>query len=337
MKDSTKRHKATRISIFNHKGGVGKTTLTINIAAALASLGKRVLIVDSDPQCNSTAYFVPDELLDELLKNSDGDDGRTLWSAVRPVTEGIGDVRTIEPIETGTDGVFLVPGDIQLSFFELELNQFWTECLQRRLKGFRGTSAISRLVDHLCHEEKFDFVFYDSGPNIGPLNRVVMLDSDFFIVPAACDEFSIRALKTLGRTLAEWIEGWRTIVGLAPENAYLLPGLPRFLGYIPQRFRIYGGKPTSEYSVFLPKLEKQISADIVKVLQRIDPALVVNKSSSLRLGMVPDFSGSASTAQRLGLPIQLVGNIAQSPAAENAFVPIAKNIVRRVTGHAANR
>lgn len=336
MQAMTKRHKATRISIFNHKGGVGKTTLTINIATALASLGNRVLIVDSDPQCNSTAYFVPDELLDEMLENSDGDDGRTLWSAVRPVTEGIGDVKKIELIETGTDGVFLMPGDIQLSFFELELNQYWTECLQRRLRGFRGTSAISRLVNNLCHEQKFNFVFYDSGPNIGPLNRVVMLDSDFFIVPAACDEFSIRALKTLGRTLAGWITEWRTIVDLAPENAYLLPGLPRFLGYIPQRFRIYGGKPTSEFAVFLPKLEKQISADIVKVLQRIDPALVVDKSSSLRLGMVPDFSGSASTAQRMGLPIQLAGSGAQAKAAHDAFIPIAKKIIRRVTGHAEN-
>ena len=335
MKDTTKRHKATRISIFNHKGGVGKTTLTINIAAALAALGNRVLIVDSDPQCNSTAYLVAADVLDELLEKSDGDDGRTLWSAVRPVAEGIGDVRQIELIEPGLDGVFLVSGDIQLSSFELELNQFWTECLQRRLRGFRGTSAISRLVNGLCHEQKFDFVFYDSGPNIGPLNRVVMLDSDFFIVPAACDEFSIRALKTLGRTLARWIAEWRTIVELAPEKAYLLPGMPRFLGYIPQRFRIYGGNPTSEFAVFLPKLEKQISADIVKVLQRIDPALVLDRTTALRLGMVPDFSGTRSTAQRLGSPIQLLGNIPQSQAAQNAFIPIAKNIVRRVTAHAA--
>jgi cellulose biosynthesis protein BcsQ len=336
MTDSTERHQAKRISIFNHKGGVGKTTLTINIAAALASLGKRVLIVDSDPQCNSTAYLVAADVLDELLENSDGDKGRTLWSAIRPVAEGIGDLEMIEPIESGIPGVFLVPGDIQLSSFELDLDQFWSECLQRRLKGFRGTSAISRLVDHLCHKEKFDFVFYDSGPNIGPLNRAVILDCDFFIVPAACDEFSIRALKTLGRTLAGWITDWRTIVELAPEKAYLLPGSPRFLGYIPQRFRIYGGEPTSEFAVFLPKLERQISADIVKVLQRIDPALVMDKATSLRLGMVPDFSGGASTAQRLGSPIHVVGNIAQSQAAEKAFIPIARNIVRRVTAHAAN-
>ena len=84
MKKS-KRHSAARISIFNHKGGVGKTTLTINIAAALASLGKRVLIVDSDPQCNSTSYLVDPEIVDEYLENSDSDEGKTLWSGIRPI------------------------------------------------------------------------------------------------------------------------------------------------------------------------------------------------------------------------------------------------------------
>ena len=217
-----------------------------------------------------------------------------------------------------------------MSDFELELNQYWMECLQRRPRGFRGTSAISRLVNRLCWDTDYDFVFYDSGPNIGPLNRTVILDSDFVIIPAACDEFSIRALKTLGRTLATWISEWRTIVDLAPENVYLLPGMPRFLGYIPQRFRLYGGQPTFEYSLFLPRLDKQISADIVKVLHRIDPALVVDRSNSPRLGQVPDFSGRASTSQRLGLPIQFVGNVFQNEVSRSAFLPIAKKIIRRV-------
>lgn len=330
MKD-TKRHRAARISIFNHKGGVGKTTLTINISAALALLGNRVLVVDSDPQCNSTSYLIEASIVDELLAKSDSETGKTLWSAVRPLSEGIGDIMEIQPIEAGIDGIHLLPGDIRMSEFELDLNEFWTECLQRRSKGFRGVSAISRLVNRLCREHNFDYVFYDSGPNIGPLNRTVLLDTDFFIVPAACDEFSIRALKTLGRTLANWITEWKTIVDLAPENTYLLPGMPHFLGYIPQRFRVYGGVPTTEYSMFIPKMDKQVTADIVKVLQRIDPALVPEKTSSPRLGQVPDFSGRASTSQRLGLPIQLVGNFSQNQAAQDVFIPIAKKIVRRIT------
>jgi cellulose biosynthesis protein BcsQ len=335
MKEKIRRHRASRVSIFNHKGGVGKTTLTINIAAALGSLGKKVLIVDSDPQCNSTSYLIEASVVDELLEDSDSDDGKTIWSAIRPIAEGTGDFGDISSLDVGIRGVSLIPGDIQLSEFELELGQFWTDCLQRRVRGFRGTSAISRLVNHLCHKRDFDFVFYDSGPNIGPLNRVVVLDSDFLIVPAACDEFSVRALKTLGRALANWITEWDTIVDLAPENTYLLPGSPKFLGYIPQRFRMYGGSPASEYSLFLPKLEKQINADVIRVLQRVNPDLVGDKGSSARLGMVPDFSGRASASQRLGLPIQIVGNVYQNQAAKDVFLPIAKKILHR-TGDDGN-
>jgi hypothetical protein len=76
-------------------------------------------------------------------------------------------------------------------------------------------------------------------------------------------------------------------------------------------------------------LEKQINADIVRVLQRINPALIADKTSSFRLGQIPDFTGRASTSQRFGLPIQAVGNIYQNQAAKEAFSPIAEKIIQR--------
>src|SRR5271169_3213461 len=117
------RHRAKRVAIFNHKGGVGKTTLTLNVAAALTYLGKKVLLVDSDPQCNLTSYLLEDKIVDSLLDHSDGPDGETLWSAVKPIVEATGDVFKIRAKELSIDNLFLLPGDIRLSDFESELNQ----------------------------------------------------------------------------------------------------------------------------------------------------------------------------------------------------------------------
>src|SRR5437773_4096709 len=135
------RPRAIRLAVFNHKGGVGKTTLTINLAYALSRLGRRVVLVDSDPQCNLTSYLVDDAVVDSLLDDSDTSKGKTLWSALKPVVEGTGEPRRIPMIETS--GLHLLPGDIRLSEFESLLDSFWVECAQRRVRGFRGTSALS--------------------------------------------------------------------------------------------------------------------------------------------------------------------------------------------------
>ena len=143
------RYRAIRIAIFNHKGGVGKTTLTTNIAAALATKGKRVLLVDSDPQGNLTTYLVEEAVVDDLLDNADGPRGATLWSALKPIAEATGDINLVKPLERSA-GVFLLPGDVRLSEFEQELTPLWNECFQRKSKGFRGTTALSRLVNHVA-------------------------------------------------------------------------------------------------------------------------------------------------------------------------------------------
>jgi cellulose biosynthesis protein BcsQ len=317
--------------IFNHKGGVGKTTLTFNIAAAIATLGNRVLLVDSDPQCNLTAYLIADDVLDDLLDKSDTDAGKTAWSAVKPVVEGTGGIAPVQPFEIFSKDMFLLPGDVRLSEFEAELNDFWAQCLQRKLRGFRGTTALSRVVNRIANDLNLDYVFYDSGPNIGPLNRVILLDCDYFIVPAACDLFSVRALKTLGRTLSSWIGLWRTISELAPEEVYLLPGNPRFLGYIPQGFRVYRGQPSSAFSAYLSRIERSIQTDIVAVLRNHDPSLASAKLSHFKLGEVKDFSSLLPASQEQGLALSEVraGTPAQRDTARDAFLDIARRIIAR--------
>lgn len=334
-KQTKQRHRAPRIVLFNHKGGVGKTTLTVNIAYALSTMGKRVLLVDSDPQCNMTSYLVEAELVDRWLDGSDRPDGKTIWTGLKPVVDMTGDVKSIAPSEV--KGVHLLPGDIRLSEYEQDLGQMWGECFQRKVRGFRVTTALSQLVDIVAEKKDIDFVFYDVGPNIGPLNRAILLDCDWFIVPAACDHFSVRALKTLGHTVASWVQDWKTITQLAPDGVYLLPGMPRFLGFVLQRFRLWGGEITSGFQQYVADLDRHVASDIVVALRGIDKRLVPGSLSQFRLGNVKDFGDIVSKAQKQGVPIQSVngGVPTQKTAAATAFRGLAEKIISRTTAAAA--
>jgi len=314
--------------LYNHKGGVGKTTLLVNISAALADLNKRVLLVDTDPQCNLTSYLIDSDVVDNWLDNSDSNNGVTIWSALKPFVDGLGSVKNIK-IPERFEGVYLLPGDIRLSEFEQELNQIWIDCLQRKSRGFNGASAISEIVNNLAIKENVDFVFYDVGPNIGPLNRVVLLDCDYFIVPAACDLFSVRALKTLGKSLFDWISEWQIISQLAPDNAMLLPGKPKYLGYILQRFRMYGDSLASQFASYASKLERTTHSDIVEVLRKIDKELAKGTISQNKLGQVKDFASLVPLSQTQGVAFFDVdgGGENQKQLARTEFQSIAKNII----------
>ena len=321
---------AVRLAIFNHKGGVGKTILTANVGAALARLGHRVLLVDSDPQCNLTAYRVEESVVNDLLDHSDGPEGKTLWSAVKPIVEGLGDPKPIPGIELA-DRLYLLPGDVRLAEFEQELALLWGECFQRKARGFRGVSALSWIVDEATKAHKIDFVFYDSGPNIGALNRVILLDCDFFAIPAACDLFSLRAITTLGHTLGNWLQDWKTISDLAPTSIKLLSGTPRLLGFIPQRFRPYRHAPSSGPAGFIPLLEKRIQAEVVTVLKRLNPDLVPRTAFPLRIADVKDFAGLATSSQSEGVAMFEVKAASDSQREEalDAFETLAKALVAR--------
>lgn len=320
--------KPTRLTIYNHKGGVGKTTLTVNIAAALGKMGKRVLLVDSDPQCNLTSYIMADDVVNQLLDESDSDSGKTIWTAVKRVFDGLGDYRYVEPFETALRNIYLLPGDIRLSEFELFLGDAWTDCLKRRLGGLRATNAISSLIDEIAAQLDIDYVFYDTGPNIGPLNRVLLLDSDYFIVPVACDLFSVRALSTLGQTLKTWIIDWQTIVLLSPDDMQIFAGRPEFLGYIPQRFRVYGQGMAKSPARYLHKISSKVFSDIIAVLRDIDRSLAPRNTSESKLGQVKEFGVIIQEAQLQGVPLSRVVGVNEDDrvAAWNAFRSIAQKI-----------
>ena len=321
-----------RITLFNHKGGVGKTTLTANIAFALAEMGKSVLLVDSDPQCNLTSYLLADDVVDDLLNESNESNGQTIWSAVSPVLNNIGPGKLVEPITVGN--LELLPGDIKLSEFEEFLYDSWTDSLKRRLGALRAITSISTLIAQLHSEAPLDYVFYDTGPNIGALNRVLLLDSDYFIVPVACDLYSMRALATLGQAMSRWIFDAETIAAIAPDNATLLHARPRFLGYVPQQFRVYGRVMVKEARFYLREIKNRVQEDVAVVLRKQHRYLAPSRSVDPILGKVKDLSSLVQAAQREGASIWECSRAtpAQAKSARSTFHGLAKRIVRAVEG-----
>jgi hypothetical protein len=190
------------------------------------------------------------------------------------------------------------------------------------------------LVGAIATKLRIDYVFYDSGPNIGPLNRSILLDCDCFIVPVACDLFSLRALKTLGRTLSSWITDWATISDLAPKGTYLLNGRPKFLGYVPGGFRVYGGAIAQQHSHYLSRIEKEIHSQIVAILRKVDPELAPGSLSQFKLGEIKDYGSLIPASQREGLPLYSVrsGTEPQRENARQSLMSLGRKVESRING-----
>lgn len=335
-----RKARTKKIAIFNHKGGVGKTTLTINLADALATAGKTVLVVDADPQCNLTSFYLSEPELEQLLGDSNDDaSAGTLWSVIKPVVEGRGGVLPLNPLQPfDGENVFVLPGDVLLSEYEEVLPDAWTECFARRTRGYDVMTALAQVVDASASSVAADVCLYDVGPNVGALNRAVLLDSDFFITPVAADLFSLRALSTVGRSVAKWITDWKTVRELASDadKARLLTGRPAFLGYITSAYKVRAGRSAANFHAeWEAKIAPRVRDRVVKELEAIGRTLVPQGGSN-KLGGVKHFHSLAPAAQKHRVPIGSLrgfvnpGHYVQVDEAAAEFGSLAKEIIRRV-------
>jgi len=163
------------IALANQKGGVGKTTGTANLGAALAQMGERVLLVDADPQANlGEAFGVDDRYpgvrLEDILSHDEWNQSPGAWSH-RPQA----DSDQLEPLP---GGVHLIPCTASLANVVAEL------------LGVPG--AENRLRDALAlYKDDYDIVLIDTPPGLGPLSSMAMLAADWVIVPARPADFDV--------------------------------------------------------------------------------------------------------------------------------------------------
>ncbi|MBK0421978.1 ParA family protein [Leucobacter sp. CSA2] len=162
------------ITVSNQKGGVGKTTTTVNLAAALARRGARVLVIDLDPQGNaSTALGVPHRpevtsIYDVLL----GELG--LEDAMQPTTDH--------------ENLVCVPSTINLAGAEIELVSLVAR--EQRLR-----TALQTFLD--AAEERYDYVFIDCPPSLGLLTVNAFVAADEVLIPIQCEYYALEGLSQL--------------------------------------------------------------------------------------------------------------------------------------------
>jgi chromosome partitioning protein len=315
------------VAFFNHKGGVGKTTLLFNTALAMRELGKSVVLFDGDAQANLSGLALTEERYQEALSSD-----QTIWSSVAPLVTGAGDIDVVEPIEIRNQ-VWILPGDIRLSNFEAILPVGWTESLAGEARGFRVTSALHRLYRALGEQTGADYALVDLGPNVGALNRSALIASDGFVVPLAPDLFSLLALASVGASIRDWGRQWKAAQGnVPPDLGFLLPdGTPKPLGYVSQQFSVYENRPAAAYRTWLERIETAYEDGV------LTPLGATSRGTDDQLGALKNFGSLVPRAQQAHKAIfELSGNEArgaQYVRAQNSqdlFQHIATEIIEHL-------
>lgn len=244
-----------KIAIFNHKGGVSKTTTTFNLGYALARKGKRILLVDADSQCNLSIYAMG---YDNYSKFCESDDVNNIYSCLKPAYKS--EPRLIEAAVCReiSDRLYLLPGHLDFTENEVQLG------ISMQLSSAFGSmqnlpGALNYLIEQTSIKYNIDFVLFDMNPSLSAINQNVFISSDYFIVPTSPDFFSIMAIESLSDILPSW-EKWASAAREAfAEATYpLSKETPKFLGYTINDFNLSRGKPQKSFAGFMERISEKV-------------------------------------------------------------------------------
>ena len=248
------------LTFFNNKGGVGKTSLVYHLAWMFSELGKRVVVADLDPQANQTAAFLDDDKIEEIWSAQNL--GSTIYQCVKPLA-GVGDIA--EPqLQTITPNLYLLPGDVTLSRFEDTLSDSWPRSMDSRelYRHMRILSAFWQIMQMAANNAPADIILVDIGPNLGAINRSVLLATDYVAIPLGADLFSLQGLTNLGPTLKSWRNDWRKRIDNWKDNQdskqypdfHLPEGKMQPIGYLCQQYGMRLDRPTKAYDKWAQRI-----------------------------------------------------------------------------------
>ncbi len=258
------------ISLFNNKGGVGKTTLAFHLSCALAEMDYRVLMIDLDPQCNLTLCAIDEEELEKIweveddfidsfdatknrMSNEDLEEinaePRTIHYLLKPTEEGTGDFEQLPPpfkvkIIPNLD---LIPGRLTLHMYENKISERWSGAYQGDPLSIRTITRIRKLASIYAQNYGYDYIIIDTSPSLGVLNKVIISTADGFLIPCLPDMFSLYGIRNIGKSLSQWQKELTTIYQLISDQKrkYFPNELVQFLGYTVYNAKKYNGSSNS--------------------------------------------------------------------------------------------
>lgn len=302
-----------RLIFFNHKGGVSKTTTTFHLGWKLAQRGKKVLLVDADPQCNLTGLIMKDIFenyyTENTTKNSNLMDGVNAAFQGRPAPIQGFDCYSVN------DNLFLLPGhpnltelEPALSFSQTSNNAFAT---MQNLPG-----AFNALVEKCCERHNIDVVLIDLNPGLSAINQNFFSISNLFIVPTNPDPFSLMAVKTLSKVLPRWYQTSSQMRTSFADSAYPFPVFnPKLAGVVIQRFNIRSGRPSTPYRDNMNDILNTVKTVLAPEFDRnnmlLPPEIYqeANIGENYSIAEIPDFQSLLPQSHKFGVPVYALSDV----------------------------
>lgn len=243
------------ISVINYKGGVGKTTVTANLAAELAVRGYDVLLLDMDPQCSLTFSFYRPEEWDSNLK-----DGRTIKAWFDSLNEGATPVplpsliTSPERVAAKLDGgsrIDLIASHLGLINVDLELaTQVGGATLVQSKRNYLRVHR--RLSDGLSQvaDSGYDVVLIDCPPNFNITTKNAIVASDGILIPAKPDYLSTLGIDYLVRSLGSLVEEFNEYLQI-DDGSTLSEISPEIIGVVFTMIQVNSGQPINAQKPFM--------------------------------------------------------------------------------------
>jgi chromosome partitioning protein len=283
-------------------------------------MGFKVLMVDLDSQCNLTGLIlgfraIEDDKMDTFYNSRDNMTMRPIVDALINGTSPAEFMKTDRGrlLDTGHDKLKLLPGHLDISDLDSQIS-----VSLKIASGIPATRNIPGnlplMLQEIANKDSVDYVLFDLSPNVGGLNEVILMSSDYFIVPTSPDYFCLQAIGSLEKNITKW---HKEITRFKEDNgfearSFAIKNSPKFLGTIQQRYRPRNERPATSFQSWIDKIRADVEAKLVPSLAKI--GCVINRSevekvlagTELRpydLAHVPDFNSLIAISQQLSKPI----------------------------------